>query len=369
MNYKEALFFIGKCLTLGHCPAKTEEVRKLIHSGSVAWEQVVWVSTDQFVFSALYLQLKRAGLLPELPTDLIEYMEEFTSINRERNYLIIKQANEVTELLNLHGIVPIFIKGVAHLLDGLYEDVGERQVGDMDILVRENDLERAGEILIGTGYIPIIRFDPNGLKVNRHYPRLHTNDRTVAVELHNQIIVLSFYKTMDTRFIFENCRMLDLPIKAAVMSNTHQIVYNILNVQVSDKGYYYAKVFLRQIYDLLLLSTRENLLDAVKGFGKCFDQMNANLALADQILDHPATISFQHDRKVKRFLSQVNFKIDHPMWARFTNSLLHAGSRIVLYTNYIVRSTYDNHVRKYVYRRICHPKWYVGHLKQNQLVR
>ena len=111
MNYKEALFFIGKCLTLGCYPEKTDEVRKVICSGSVIWEQVVWASTDQFVFSALYLQLKRVGLLPELPSDLVEYMEEFTSINRDRNYLIINQAHEISELLNHHGIVPIFTNG------------------------------------------------------------------------------------------------------------------------------------------------------------------------------------------------------------------------------------------------------------------
>ena len=363
MTYKVALFFIGKCLTLGHCPEKTDEVRKMIRSGSVVWEQVVWVSTDQIVFSALYLQLKRAGLLQDLPTDLVEYMEEFTSLNRERNHLIIDQAYEITELLNNHGITPIFLKGVGHLLDGLYDDIGERQVGDIDILVEEEDMVRAAEILISVGYYPKTEFDPNSWKVQRHYPRLLNENRTGAVEIHRQIFVSSFYETMDNEFIVRNCRMLHIPSKAVVLSNMHQIVYNILNVQINDKGYYYGKVFLRQIYDLLLLSARDNPLAVVKAFGGLFNQMNVNLALADQLLDHPGTIYFQPNWRTKLFLSRIYFKIDHPRWSRFSNGFLYLLFRFSNSANYIIRAIFDRNIRRSVYNRIVNPQWYLTHLK------
>ncbi len=363
MTYKEALLFVGKCLTLGHCPEKTDEIRKVIRSGSVVWEQVVWVSTDQTVFSALYVQLKRAGLLQDLPADLVEYMEEFISLNRERNHLIIDQAYNIAEVLNHHGITPIFLKGVGHLLDGLYDDIGERQVGDIDILVVENDLVRAAEILISEGYVPIIKFDPNSLKVNRHYPRLLNNDRTAAVELHRQIFISSFFKTMDIESFFKNIRMLNKPCKAAVLGDFHQIVYNILNVQVNDKGYYNGKVFLRQIYDLLLLSGRENPLDAVKAYGDFFHQMNVNLALSDQILGHPGTISFQVNWRTKLFLRRVYYKIDHPKWSRFSNGFLYLLFRFVNSANYIFRAIYDRNIRRSVYNRIRNPQWYLNHLK------
>ncbi len=363
MTYKEALFFIGKCLALGQCPEKTDEVRTVIRSGMVVWEQVVWVSTDQIVFGALYVQLNRAGLLHELPADLVEYMEEFTTLNRERNHLIIDQANEISRLLNLHGITPIFLKGVGHLLDGLYDDIGERQVGDIDILVSENDLIKAAEILISEGYVPIIKFDPNSLIVNRHYPRLLNNDRTAAVELHRQIFISSFFRTMDIGAIFKNIRMLNMTYKVAVLCDFHQIVYNILNVQVNDKGYYYGKAFLRQIYDLLLLSTRENPLDAVKAYGGHFHQMNVNLALSDHILDHPGTISFQTNWRTKRFLSRVYFKVDHPRWTIFSNGILYLLFRFGNSANYIIRATYERNFRKSVYNRISNPRWFLSHFK------
>ena len=363
MTYKEALFFIGKCLSLGHCPERTEEVRKVILSGSVVWEQVVWVSTDQIVFSALYVQLRQAGLLQELPTDLVEYMEEFTSLNRERNHQLIEQAYEITELLNQHGIIPIFLKGVGHLLDGLYDDIGERQVGDIDILVVEYDLVRAAEILILKGYVPIVKFDPNSLKINRHYPRLINNDKMAAVELHRQVFISSFFKTMDIELFFKTVRMLNMPCKAAVLSDFHQIVLNILNVQVNDKGHYYGKVFFRQIYDLLLLSGRESPLDAVKAYGVSFHRMNVNLALADQLLGHPGSLSFQSNWRTKLFLWRVYYKIDHSGWSHFSNGFLYLLFRFGNSVNYIFRAIYDRNIRRSIFNRIGNPKWYLDHLK------
>jgi hypothetical protein len=359
MNYKESLFFIGKCLTLGQCPEKAEEVRREIRSGSVVWEQIVWASTDQFVFSALYLQLKRSGLLPELPSDLVEYMEEFTSLNRDRNSLIINQAYEISGLLNQHGIVPIFLKGVGHLLDGLYEDIGERQVGDIDILVEESEMVRAARILISEGYVASWNFDPNIIKIHRHYPRLLNNDRTAAVEIHRQVFMSSFNKTNDIGFITREGRMLNIPHHAIVMSNQHQIVHNILNVQINDKGYCTAKIFLRQIYDLLLLSLREDPLKAINEFGLYSQEMNVNLALANQILDYPDAITFQPNWKAKLFLFRVNFNLNHPLWSRFSNGIISVYFKQVSYLNFMLHSIFDKNIRSYVFKRIRNPKWYI----------
>ena len=364
MNYKEALFFIGKCLTLGHHPEKTDEIRKVIRSGSVVWEQVVWASTDQLVFSALYLQLKRAGLLPELPSDLVEYMEEFTSLNRDRNYLIINQAYEISELLNHHGIVPIFLKGTGHLLDGLYDDIGERQVGDIDILVEENDMVRAAEILISVGYAVIDKFDPNLSKVFRHYPRLIKNDRTAAIEIHRQIYITTFNKTENIGFIFQNTRKLEIPGKATVMCNEHQILYNIINVQINDQGYYFAKIFFRQIYDLFLLSYREDPQKAVNGFGKYTHQINVNIGLAYEILDRPQTLSIQPNWRIKLFLFRVYFKIEHPKWSRFSNGFLYLN---YIFTHFMVElkhSIFDRQIRRYVWNRANKLQWYYEFIKR-----
>ena len=232
MTYSEALFFVGKCLSLRSVPDNTDEVRQTIRSGAVDWEQIVWVSTGQFVFSALYLQLKRSGLLSELPPDFVEYMKEFADLNRERNHRIIDQAIEISKLLNEYGITPVFLKGTAHLLDGLYEDIAERQIGDIDLMVDESEMVRAAEILIASGYTPLGEYNPQDFKITKHYPRLQNYNQIAAVEIHRQILGYPSYKSIDSKTLIKNSKNLDLPVMACVMCDQHQIIHNILHCYI-----------------------------------------------------------------------------------------------------------------------------------------
>ena len=139
MNYKETLFFIAKSLTISLEDKNRQVIEKQLQSGTIDWDAVVKVSTSHYVFPALYCNLKRADFLKYLPADLVEYMIHITNLNRDRNTQIIQQAKELNILLLAHNIRPIFLKGTGNLLEGLYEDDGERMVGDIDFLFSEED--------------------------------------------------------------------------------------------------------------------------------------------------------------------------------------------------------------------------------------
>ena len=42
-----------------------------------------------------------------------------------------------------HGITPIFLKGAANLITGLYSDIAERMVGDIDFIFSKQDYPKA----------------------------------------------------------------------------------------------------------------------------------------------------------------------------------------------------------------------------------
>ena len=83
MTYKETLFFIGKCLTINHEEHNKILVEKSLKSNNVDWDAVIKVSTNHYVFPALYCNLKRADFLHYVPKDLVEYMIHITGLNRE----------------------------------------------------------------------------------------------------------------------------------------------------------------------------------------------------------------------------------------------------------------------------------------------
>ena len=64
-----------------------------------------------------------------IPEEVEQAFAEIYDLNRERNQQILQQIDDITAELNKENIQPVFLKGTANLLDGLYSDVGERMIG------------------------------------------------------------------------------------------------------------------------------------------------------------------------------------------------------------------------------------------------
>ena len=137
MKYKETLFFVGKCLTINQDSKNKLIIEQTLKSDAIDWDAVVKLSTAHYVFPALYCNLKKAKFLKYVSKDLVAYMEHITDLNRERNIQIIDQAKEINDLMIANNIYPIFLKGTSFLIEGLYNDIAERMVGDIDFLVDE----------------------------------------------------------------------------------------------------------------------------------------------------------------------------------------------------------------------------------------
>ena len=178
MNYKETLFFIAKCLTISLKEKNRQEIEKQLKSTSIDWDAVVKVSTAHYVFPALYCNLKRADFLHYLPQELVSYMQHITNINRERNKQIITQAHELNSVLLANNIRPIFLKGTGNLLAGIYDDIAERMLGDIDFIFSKEDYSKVITVLREFGYSEVIKYKyyfPD----EKHFRRLQNHLETV----------------------------------------------------------------------------------------------------------------------------------------------------------------------------------------------
>ena len=142
MAYKESLFFIAKCLTISLEEKNRDEIEFILKTTDLDWESVVKVSTSHYVFPALYCNFKRADFLKYLPHELVSYMQYITNLNRERNEQIIAQAKELNSLLLANNITPIFLKGTANLLDGIYDDLAERMWGILILFFQKKTIRK-----------------------------------------------------------------------------------------------------------------------------------------------------------------------------------------------------------------------------------
>ncbi|MCT4697629.1 nucleotidyltransferase domain-containing protein [Tenacibaculum haliotis] len=251
MNYKDTLFFVGKCLTITHEKHNRKLIEEQLKLNNVNWENVVKLSTAHYVFPALYCNLKRVNLLHYLPEDLVTYMKHITDLNRERNEQIIKEAKEINELLLSNKITPIFLKGTGNLLDGLYDDVAERMVGDIDFLVEKTKFYSCINVLKKNGYL---KKNIDNTILNRHYPRLTKQNKIAAIEVHYKMV---------TKEMFFNYNYVKNTLKKSknnvfILSNINQILLTCLNKQINDKGQWTKSITFRNSYDLYLLSKHIN---------------------------------------------------------------------------------------------------------------
>ncbi|RCS28192.1 hypothetical protein DUT90_02495 [Polaribacter sp. WD7] len=255
MTYKETLFFIGKCLTINQEKQNKIIVKNRLEANDIDWESIVKVSTAHYVFPALYCNLKKANFLDFLPDDLVAYMKHITDLNRERNVSIITQAKEINQLLLANNITPIFLKGTGNLLEGLYDDIAERMVGDVDFIVQKNQYTKTIEILKKDGYHKETDKE-HDMTFHWHYPPLLKENKLASVEVHKDILKDNYTYLLNYNTISKNT----IKKSPFVFESLNDKILNALLPKIINDNLYDSKSFsLRTMYDtFLLFSKKEN---------------------------------------------------------------------------------------------------------------
>lgn len=352
MNYKESLFFIGNCLTISHDENNLKVVTRKIKSEQINWDIIVKTSTQQYVLPALYCSLLRAKLLSYLPKELVSFMKYITDLNRDRNLQIIEQAKEISTLLKFSNITPTFLKGTGFLVQGIYEDIAERMVGDIDFIVSKKHYEKTIEILKKFGYSKVHKtsYDFPSFK---HYPRLQKDNRIAAIEIHKELIKEEYVKEFSTKSVLQN------PIKMngyCTMDYHNQLSLAIIAYQINDNGQYFNAISLRNGYDVFLLSKKVNPLKVIHNFDVLFHPLNNFLAICNTVFS--TSIPYKKTENSEQFIntffrimSDQKFQKSHfEKWKR----RLFIKARI----NVISKSFYRKEYRYWLFKKITDKQWH-----------
>ena len=353
MNYKETFFFIGKCLTINHEKHNYNIVENDLKSNQIDWDAVVKISTTHYVFPALYCNLKRANFLNYLPDDLVEYMKHITELNRERNQQIITQAKEINELLLENDITPIFLKGTGNLLEGLYEDIAERMVGDIDFIVSNEEFDKTIKYIENFGYSKVhqTKYDFPQFK---HYPRLQKTGKTAAIEIHKELLLEKFADEFNYDIVSKDSQKIN---GFSVMSFENQLSLSIIAKQINDDGFYYKTIALRNAYDVFLLSKKCNAKNAFYLFDKLKTPLNCFLASCFFVFNNPTSLEYNKTDETKTYLKHFEQLLSNKKQAqkkfKKTSTKLFLSKRL----NIIYKSILDKTHRKWLIKRITDKEW------------
>ena len=225
------------------------DLKHQLESTSIDWDAVVIVASKHLVLPAVYCRLQQKTLLDCIPKDLKLYLEKLTQLNRERNQTLIKEVHQISKLLNSNHINHVFVKGVALLAGNYFKDIGERMVGDIDILVDSEHVDKAFEVLVEDGYSEFIEFNYE-VKNYRHRPRQISEECIGAVEIHDQLLTNDYNHLIDKNELLSKKEI----INGIAIPNSNYLIWNtILAQQINDKSYYYNALKLKGIYDVLAL--------------------------------------------------------------------------------------------------------------------
>jgi hypothetical protein len=173
------------CAHLFPSAAELEDLARLIHE-PLAWDAVLTGAIRQGIPTLVYRHLRMPNASAVVPTAVLErlaYIDQATRLQ------VMRQRFEAARLLDVlrSAHVPVMpLKGLA-LRETIYPDPALRPSGDIDLLVRAEDVQKAESALQALGYLPDETYHPRAWyrpANSHHLVPYRLPGREVQVEIH-----------------------------------------------------------------------------------------------------------------------------------------------------------------------------------------
>jgi len=356
MNRFETYEFICSILALDFREKNKDEILKTLEEDAVNWRRFFKTGSNHLVLQTLQSILKRHEISDALPDEVFQELNRIYSLNRERNALILDQILEINKILKDAGFLPLFLKGGSHLLNGLYPDPAERILADIDILVSEEELQPAVNTLLENGYEAPLKLSAEVNHIyKKHHPRIYKPGMPAFVEIHWEAVRPEYRKKFSAEKLLSAGVAARMYKECTTLSAEDAVIHNFIHSQLEHQGHKYARVYLRNLYDLLLLSKTFDAGEAFVNYGLYKSQSAAYLNLAESIFSTPLNFRKSAPAHSRLFLFR------HKLNVRFItlSFMLQLLSRF--YINFIKKFFLilgDPNIRKRSFRRLYSKEWY-----------
>ena len=362
MSYKDVFYFVAMCLTISQEKKNKQIIEDRLKKNDIDWEFVVEVSTGHYVFPAMYCALKREGFLTYLPQELLDFMEYVADTNRDRNTQIISQAQELNTLLLSHNITPIFIKGTANLLAGLYSDIAERMVGDIDFLFSSQDYPKAIQVLKENGYYKQKELATKyPYPWSKHYPRLIKKEAIAAIEIHDKLLIEKYANEFNYNTIKSSIQVVD---NFAMLSEANMLNLSILANQINEYRFHYKTISLRNAYDVFLHSKKVSASNAVNSVGLLSHPLHCFLAACGEVFNSPDFLTYTQTKQTKAYLKLFKEQFTNPRKAKRRNARIKFFNSVKLVFSTLRKAILYKKHRVWLFYYITELNYLKEHLKK-----
>ncbi|TPW18367.1 MAG: Uncharacterized protein FD130_288 [Halothiobacillaceae bacterium] len=208
-------------------------LRSAIHNNHIIWVNLLQQAGVQRCTPLLFVRLNQYRLWSELPAPIQQIIQAAYQKNLQRNAVLQTELSALLAAFQHSGIESLLLKGAATFCDNLYGDPGARVMGDLDILVHPNDVEKCKKILTSQGYIVIP--DPG-----------MTFDGLATDMRHHQIPA---YRHPTTKVIIET---------TSLLSTQDRLLLNTAHALLPKREFIRGEIALLQLAEFSLLITERS---------------------------------------------------------------------------------------------------------------
>lgn len=177
------------------CDLDTVKKIEALLGKSIDWKFIIQKAKSHGVMPLLYQNLSK--ICPQaVPKTTFDKLRKCFYVNTRHNLVLSQELLRVLSIFQSQCISAVPFKGPSSAV-AIYGDISMRQFSDLDIFIKEHDVERARYVLLSQGYRP----DPvHQLDFEAHY--ISENNRFI-IDLHWAISFKDIRKKNDVSFAID----------------------------------------------------------------------------------------------------------------------------------------------------------------------
>jgi hypothetical protein len=177
---------------------------------SEAWPSLLAMARVQRVTPLLYDRLVSRGLSAAVPRATLAEAQRACGETAAANLRLYEELAAIATAFRGRDVGLIVLKG-PHVASAVYGDPALRQMGDLDLLVRVSDLDRAAEIVSARGYAAQTPYRTAAVLKTAHHLPPFIRPQVAKIELHWNISPPGLTCAVDPDELWERAKPADIP--------------------------------------------------------------------------------------------------------------------------------------------------------------
>ena len=163
-----------------------------------------------FIHGITSLVSKNLKSYKEVPEKIRILLNHTYHITLRKNVVLYDALQKILYTFARYNVAAIPLKGI-YLAETLYKDIGLRQMSDIDLLLKESDVNMAIDLLTGLGFVASGRIKSkyiNSTVIAKHMPTMVKNG--VLVEIHFRILIDDSHQSVNIDDFWKNANPVKL---------------------------------------------------------------------------------------------------------------------------------------------------------------